>query len=85
MVRVLQCVLAMLSNSYLYGLYNHPRLRVNAPPAAGGVRPQPPSRQWVAAIRHPSRRCVNGRSMQYIHPCLACLNREGHPASIGRR
>ena len=73
------------ANPYLYGLYNHPRLRVNAPPAAGGVRPQPPSRQWVTAIRHPSRRCVNRREVQYIRPCLACRNWGGTPPSTARR
>lgn len=30
----------VVPNSYLYGLYTHSRLRVNTPPAAGGLRPQ---------------------------------------------
>lgn len=48
------CIL--LPNSYFHRPYNHPRLRVNAPPAASGTRPQTLFRQWVTGIWHPSRR-----------------------------
>ena len=67
-------------NSYLYGLYNHPRLRVSAPPGAGETRPQTLSRQWVTAIGPPSCRCVNRRVVQSIHPCRASRQTGGKPA-----
>ena len=58
----------MRPNSYLYGLYNHPRLRVIAPAAMAAFCTQLPSKKQLTAISPPARQCVNRRPLQYIHP-----------------
>jgi hypothetical protein len=68
-----------MPNSYFYRPCIHPRLLVNTPTAAAARGPQLPARQPVTPNRAHGRRCVNRRSLQYIHPCLACRNRESHP------
>jgi hypothetical protein len=55
-------------NLYLYGLYNHPSLRVNTPWTRRRNLHQVPCSPWLTPRLRSAQQVLNRRPVQYIAP-----------------